>query len=246
VDPPTNSRRVREVFIEFAKCPSDEFDNVREDWDDNLQMNGQFAQTSYSGSLGSQATVSADSACNIWYDPPAGPKGIYYEDLPWNADHGNTWRKEDFSGIFNRMGYAGTNPPSFTSTTASNLGIKDVLDGTSNTIMVGEILGNCHDHRNGMWSYNGMGNAHASTSAPINVFTTCAISVQDATNKKYPFPNCAPKSNWNFSWGFKSRHPGGAQFVLCDGSARFVSQNINYATYQAVGGRRDGKPITGF
>ena len=88
-----------------------------------------------------------------------------------------------------------------------------------------------------------MNNAHASTSAPINVLTTCAISQTDATKRGYPYPNCWPKSNWNLSWGFKSRHPQGAQFVFGDGSVHFINQNVNYDTYQRLGGRADGLPI---
>jgi prepilin-type processing-associated H-X9-DG protein len=38
-------------------------------------------------------------------------------------------------------------------------------------------------------------------------------------------------------------HTGGAQFVLCDGSVRFISQNIDYRTYQRLGDRRDGQVI---
>lgn len=40
--------------------------------------------------------------------------------------------------------------------------------------------------------------------------------------------------------GFKSLHTGGAQFLLCDGSVRFLSQNIDHNTYQMLGDRWDG------
>ena len=45
------------------------------------------------------------------------------------------------------------------------------------------------------------------------------------------------------SWGFRSMHVGGAHFLLVDGSVRFISQNINYATYQNLGSRNDGNNI---
>jgi prepilin-type processing-associated H-X9-DG protein len=52
------------------------------------------------------------------------------------------------------------------------------------------------------------------------------------------------KSNWNYSWGFRSNHTGGAQFLFVDGSVRFISQNTNYNTYQMLGGRADARPIS--
>jgi prepilin-type processing-associated H-X9-DG protein len=215
VDP--SNRRLRQVNMEWAQCPSDSSDFTRDpNW----------AQTSYSGSLGSQAAVSADPNCNMWYT-----RGVHYEDIPWNADHGNTWRKEDLSGIFSRVG------------TDGKTSFANIVDGTSNVIMVGEILSFCHDHTAGMWNYNGMGNAHASTSAPINTMTTCATSQLDAQRRGYPFPQCFTKSNWNFSWGFRSQHPGGAQFLFADGSVHFIGQTVNYQTYQYLGGRQDGNPV---
>jgi prepilin-type processing-associated H-X9-DG protein len=118
-----------------------------------------------------------------------------------------------------------------------NIGMRDVLDGTSNVFLVGEILPRCHDHGAGWWHYNGMGNAHASTSAPLNEFTTCE------GYKNPPVPACTAMSNWNFSWGFKSNHPGGANFLLVDGSVQYLSQNVDYQTYQRLGGRQDGLPL---
>jgi len=33
--------------------------------------------------------------------------------------------------------------------------------------------------------------------------------------------------------------------VLVDGSGKFIQESINYRTYQAYGGRRDGKVVVG-
>ena len=50
--------------------------------------------------------------------------------------------------------------------------------------------------------------------------------------------------------GFGSLHPRGASFVMCDGSVRFIDQNIDSAssplgTYQRLGHRADGLSISG-
>ena len=39
------------------------------------------------------------------------------------------------------------------------------------------------------------------------------------------------------SLGFKSRHPGGAQFALADGSVHFVDDSIDFKLYNALGTR---------
>ena len=45
----------------------------------------------------------------------------------------------------------------------------------------------------------------------------------------------------NFS--FRSTHPNGAQFLLCDGSVRFIQQAINMPTYKALGSKDGGEAV---
>lgn len=45
---------------------------------------------------------------------------------------------------------------------------------------------------------------------------------------------------------FSSHHVGGTNFLLCDGSVRFVSDNIAYNIYRWMGERADGHPIPDF
>jgi len=205
--------RAREsITVPYCQCPSATNDKFDSGW----------AQANYCGSLGSQLTPSANGACQ-----PYTTAGVHYENPGGQNGHGNTNNPAEISGMFSRFGMT--------------IGMKDVTDGTANTLFVGEIRPNCSDHREGWWSRNGGANAHASTSVPINDLTTCP----NATTG-YNYPNCAAQSNWNLSWGFKSMHPGGAQFLLVDGSSRFVSQTIDYVTYQRVGGRHDGQTVGNF
>jgi len=46
------------------------------------------------------------------------------------------------------------------------------------------------------------------------------------------------------SFGFKSRHSGGCNFCFADGSVHFLSQSIDHRTYQLLGCRNDGQPVT--
>ena len=56
-----------------------------------------------------------------------------------------------------------------------------------------------------------------------------------------------PGRNWeldfNTAMGFKSRHPGGVNYAFADGSTRFLTDNIDYTTYQKLGARKDDEPI---
>jgi len=195
------------------KCPTDPF------WGSP----GYYAIGSYSGSLGAGATVSADSNCNQWY--------IYNQVLQsgWNADHGNQADPRFLSGVFTRMGYGAK--------------FAEVTDGLSQTIFVGEVLGECNDHYwGGYWQFNGMNNAHASMTVPINEFTTCPMLPGGLGKPSLTSTlDCRPQSNWNYSWGFRSRHAGGAQFLYGDGTVHFILSTINHPTYLYLGSRHDGK-----
>lgn len=177
---------------------------------------GQRAQTNYCGSQGSQGNVSVSGSCNQWQTFA----------LMLNPNNGDTTDPNGVSGMGCRDG--------------APIGINLVADGSSNTIHVGEVLPSCHDHVDGgPWMVNGMGNFHSSTIVPINTYNTCnwAIGPQ-ITNSQ-----CTNQNNWNWSWGFRSMHTGGAQFLFVDGSVHFLSQNINMLTYQRLGGRSDGQPV---
>ena len=47
------------------------------------------------------------------------------------------------------------------------------------------------------------------------------------------------------SFGFKSRHTGGANFAFGDGSVHFISQSIDMRAYQLLGTRNDGQVFDG-
>jgi len=149
--------------------------------------------------------------------------GQYQGHLQGDVSHGSTNDGARISGVFSRYTWAAR--------------MRDITDGTSTTITVGEILPKCGDHHRGGWR-----NSNAlwtSTVAPIN-YPTCPGEAPGHGGSPY---DCNSDANWTTSQGFKSKHPGGAQFVFCDGSVHFLTDSIDYTTYQRLGCRRDKEPI---
>ncbi|MCC6508648.1 MAG: DUF1559 domain-containing protein [Pirellulaceae bacterium] len=119
--------------------------------------------------------------------------------------------------------------------------LRDIRDGMSNVIAMGEIRPLCGDHSQyHPWShYNAI---WVATTAPIN-HPTCRNENGGKDDTTGGTEDCRHFRSWNMSQGFKSLHTGGAQFVLCDGSVHFVPAAIDYMTYQRLGDRRDGQIV---
>ena len=97
-----------------------------------------------------------------------------------------------------------------------------VSDGTSHTLMVGE------QH---FCTIAWIASVSSSPNSPCDV--GCCKNVALAINFD-------PYGPWN-DRSFGSAHPGGVQFALVDGSAHFVSEDIDIATYLALASRNEGE-----
>lgn len=111
----------------------------------------------------------------------------------------------------------------------------EIYDGLSNTIMAGETRPEC-SYQEDTSSWAEIYPHWIGTSSPIN-FPTCP------GEKSYGATVCNLVDERITAMGFKSRHSGGAQFAMCDGSVRFVSENVDYFTYQRLGSRLDGQSV---
>ena len=146
------------------------------------------------------------------------------------APFANDGRAIAVSGPFSRAGWAAR--------------MRDVTDGESQVIMGGDML----PHK-GNLMFNGwlhMNNSGAMTGGPINYPVVGIGDPGFSWNNSNPPLNphgCSHFINWATSQGFKSQHKGGAQFVFVDGSVQFLSENIDYVTYNRLGCRRDGAPL---
>ena len=120
-------------------------------------------------------------------------------------------------------------------------GIAGVTDGTSNTILVGEVLPGA-DGDNNFWTSPG---ALAGTTIPLGWDTESGDPTLPTCRNQFQRP-WAPL-NCRFSAaakGFVSRHPGGANFLFADGSVHFLKKGIDHVTYNALGSRDGGEVIS--
>ena len=70
------------------------------------------------------------------------------------------------------------------------------------------------------------------------------MSLKRTSNCRRPrtVANTVVSLSWSdFSYG--SKHPGGAQFVLADGSVVFLNESIDTETYAYLGAIADGNPV---
>ncbi len=108
--------------------------------------------------------------------------------------------------------------------------IADVIDGTSNTLAVGEVRDGHLGNNQNIWS---VGSRHThclrTTENPINTAPGTGITYNDGGTLR--------------NGAFMSRHTGGANFALADGSVRFVTQNIDIVQYRGLSTIRGGEVV---
>ena len=125
------------------------------------------------------------------------------------------------------------------------LRMTSATDGTSNTLLLGEDLIDKHTYLNdnsdgprGCWTMDSGFQLHTAT-IPINY---PIVSSTKSPNFCTPDP-AVNVFNLPTSAGYKSNHPGGANFGLLDGSVRFISDKINPITLIQLAVRDDGEPF---
>lgn len=107
----------------------------------------------------------------------------------------------------------------------SDIGLRDITDGSSNTFMMGE---------RGLRSASGIW-----------------FGVTMNRNENDAITDCSHQARMNrHITSFSSHHPNGAHFLMCDGSVAFLSEKIEskpkLGIYQKLSQRDDGQPIGDF
>jgi prepilin-type N-terminal cleavage/methylation domain-containing protein len=136
--------------------------------------------------------------------------------------------------------------------------MRDVTDGLSNTVAVGERcwqIGNVDYRAAVLWGMRGnyVSDATTQNRGMVSNFAVSYVLMNSPIN---------PTSPLLHRNAFASTHVGGAQFLLADGSVRFISENIqarpsvitqvnasgvsNYTTYSRLIAKDDNEPIGEF
>ncbi len=162
-----------------------------------------------------QPNVNPEGSLGLWYAGCMGPtnnavcNSFCPEDEPSYCCNGEPNYSVATVGIFARN--------------ADGRSFRQIPDGLSNTMMVGEVLP-------GLCAYHGAYHNNypmADTVIPLNNFT------ESFRERQY----------W-LACGFKSLHPGGANFVMADASVQFFVESIDYRVWNAIGSRDGGEAIT--
>lgn len=146
------------------------------------------------------------------------------------------------------------------------LGVRDVKDGTSNTIAVGEVT--ALGHAGGPIRTSGTGTLRRGNSGVFRSLLLATHSNGDVNVGPLLDPEGTPRggnpatATWwraaphafqatylaawgpNAEWpGSGSVHTGGAHYLLADGAVRFISENIDTGTWPNVDAASGGVPL---
>jgi len=139
----------------------------------------------------------------------------------------------------------------------SRVRFRDITDGTSNTICVGERR---HEHdfaspapsvpSHSTWyaAIPGVTRSAGMMMMPMMTEGSGSLVIghvgQPAMMSMMAMHSTPNQTNHIVH--FSSQHTGGVQFLLCDGSVHFLSQNVDYGLFRNLGERADGNVIGEF
>jgi prepilin-type N-terminal cleavage/methylation domain-containing protein/prepilin-type processing-associated H-X9-DG protein len=170
----------------------------------------------------------------------------YYNYDPSSGVKLATWNRSNYLGFFGDKNFGGFFP-GFPSNKQAVFGVRygakltDITDGSANTMAVGEYLTGVlpgeysEDGRGAHWvdapGYSQLYTQAAPNSSSRDLF---ARSEQCWNQPARNLP-CAA-ATWDLTTAAsRSRHPGGVNVLMADGSVHFINEMINLATWQALG-----------
>ncbi len=213
---------VRQTVINALICPSDPSPTT--DTTNADEIGSQLAAgTSYVGNLGDNCLACNPGANTVSLCAAQGfvCRGSQLGDpssitFPPSAGTG--------SGIFWRECYG--------------VPIASITDGTSNTMLAGEQI-----MKVTLWNaWVEANQSVGSTALPLN-YLAPGVSIAGPGSTVIA-TGASDTGSWTNWYSFRSMHPGGGNFAMCDGSVKFLKNSINMSTYQALSTRGQNEVIS--
>jgi len=176
------------------------------------------------------------------YAANCGPKYMYSDRL--NGSGGTT------GGPYGLLG-AGPFSVFTTPSGKKGMGIQQISDGSSNTILFGEVMtsGTNNDPR-AVWAFGLAGSSTIVSHADgdcilpndkVGTTNSCSDDINGAPDQPQQGLSNWTSCNSNQATA-RSRHPGGVNVALGDGSVRFVRNSIDQRAWWIINASNDGQP----
>ena len=131
--------------------------------------------------------------------------------------------------------------------------LRDIIDGTSNTIAIGESWGGENFKRDGNYGPWGLTGTHScchlytpsSSSDRLDTSTVSTVSGSGTFASHFRINaviNNDPQKR-QYVWGYGSRHAGGIQVLMADGSVKFMSEQMDVLNFWRLTYIHDGHII---
>ncbi|WP_425399538.1 DUF1559 domain-containing protein [Aeoliella sp.] len=201
--------------LAILACPSDN-DNEKVKTNQFQFTDWPVSVTNYKGVLGDTFLGQTFGGTYVNTAPPS---GLYPKPPPANL--GNQWENDCHAdtrcrGFFFRNSYL------------RPVKISTVTDGTSHSFMIGEDLPAYNRHSTAFYA-NGS-------------WCSCNIPLNNLINLE---PETLNLEYWWDQQGFRSLHPGGANFCRADGSVEFITDSISHTAYRAHCTRNGDELVAG-
>ena len=133
-------------------------------------------------------------------------------------------------------------------------GARDITDGTSNTMMLSELIFASDTPSGSSVKSDARGDIWPGTTKCGYMFTAATTpnsTILDQLDGSDGCPNIANKPPCNRASGSmrqfnaaRSYHPGGVNVLFCDGSVKFVKDTVNLATWRALSTKDGGEVVS--
>ena len=221
---------LRRTVLDMLLCPSNAMPKIRPG-----QTNGGYRWNGTSEAAGTDYVGNLGHVWAGWKDCGAVPDSLVNGALPGTnfgtrgANPGTPWingedknHQVNYNGVFRMNG---------------SWAIRDIVDGTSNTVAVFE---NMHFRGGNGVTFNYNQSSYSAWISPLGATHNMRNPINNTNRAWMQGANdlrCEAPS---------SRHTGGVQAVLCDGSVKFISENIDHGLRYKIAVRNDNLTVGEF